>query len=285
MNIDVLQRYEIPSVDHDYGSKDAMLYALGLGYGSDPLDEAEVNFVYEDGLKVVPSMVNTIAHPGFWIGEPELGIDWVKVLHAEQAFEIKTPLPKTAKTRGVYEIVSVEDKGAEKGAILTMRKSLVDRDDGKLYATVTQTVFMRGDGGQGSFGTPPSNASSVPDSDPDVVIDIPTMPQIALIYRLSGDLNPIHASPTVARKAGFDRPILHGLCTMGLATRALLMGVCDQQPENLTSMFVRFSTPVFPGETLRTEIFSQEAGVVRFRCRSVERGIVVLDRGTASLAT
>lgn len=284
MNLELLQNYQISPIDHDFDARDVILYALGLGYGSDPLDEAEVAFVFEDGLKVVPSMVNTIAHPGFWISKPELEIDWVKVLHAEQAFEIITPLSPGAKTSGSYEIVSIEDKGVEKGAIMTMRKSLTDRETGVLYSTVTQTIFMRGDGGQGGFGTVVAPSSVLPDSDPDLVIDIPTIPQIALIYRLSGDLNPVHVSPSVARKAGFDRPILHGLCTMGLATRALLQGVCNHEPEKLLSMFVRFSKPVYPGETIRTEIFYQEDGVIRFRCRSIERDIIVLDRGSAKIA-
>lgn len=280
MNLENLKRYHIPAIDHDYAAKDAILYALGLGYGSDPLDEHQVSFVFEDGLKVVPSIVNTIAHPGFWIKAPELGIDWVKVLHAEQAFEIVAPLPAAGAMRGEYEIVSVEDKGPGVGAIMTMRKSLRDSDSGIVVATVTQTIFMRGDGGQGGFGDVAPTPSALPDAAPDVSIDIPTMPQIALIYRLNGDLNPIHASPAIARKAGFDRPILHGLCTMGIAARALIEGVCDQQPERLASMYVRFSKPVYPGETIRTEIYRQD-DCVRFRCRAVERDLVVLDRGHA----
>jgi acyl dehydratase len=284
MNLENIRKYQIPSINHAYDSKDAILYALGLGFGSNPLDEDQVSFVYEDGLQIVPSMANTIAHPGFWIRQPELGIDWVKVLHAEQAFDIHIPLPTKAQMRGIYEIVSVEDKGAEKGAIMTMAKRLVDVDSAAHYATVTQTIFLRGDGGQGGFGTPPISATPIPERLPDASIDIQTLPQLALIYRLSGDMNPIHASPSLAQKAGFDRPILHGLCTMGLATRAIIQGVCDYRPERLRSMFVRFSKPVFPGETIRTEVFNESNGSVRFRCISLEREIVVIDRGHAQIS-
>jgi acyl dehydratase len=178
----------------------------------------------------------------------------------------------------------VEDKGADKGAVLCLEKTLVDRETEQPYYTVITTVFLRGDGGQGGFGTPPDAPGAMPEGEPDSVLDIPTMPQIALIYRLSGDYNPIHANPTIARKAGFDRPILHGLCTMGIATRALLQTCCDQDPNRLKSMYVRFSRPVYPGETIRTEIFRSSAGA-RFRCRAVERDVVILDRGQVELIT
>jgi acyl dehydratase len=280
MNLDVLQGLKLDDKDHDYRESDTILYALGLGYGSDPTDERQLAFVYEDGLKAVPSMCNTICHPGFWIDRPEYGIDWVKVLHVEQSFEIHSAIPPAGRMRGEYSVVSVEDKGADKGAIMRMKKRLTDRESGVLCATVTQTLLLRGDGGQGGFGEPPAPAPALPEADPDIILDIATIPQIALIYRLSGDLNPLHASPAVARKAGFDRPILHGLCTMGIAARALIESVCEQQPERLRSMNVRFSKPVFPGETIRTEIYRDGASI-RFRCRSIERDLVVLDRGHA----
>lgn len=283
MNLELLQTYEIGSRDHDFKPADAILYALGLGYGSDPLDEGQLQFVYEGGLKAVPSICNTIAHPGFWIDRPELGIDWVKVLHAEQAFVIHSTIPPQGRMRGDYSVVSVEDKGADRGAMMRMEKKLSDRDTGELYATVTQTLFLRGDGGQGGFGEIPAAAPAVPDREPEMVSEIATLPQTALIYRLSGDLNPLHASPAVARKAGFDRPILQGLCTMGIAARAIIELACEQQPERLKSMSVRFSKPVFPGETIRTELY-RDGSSVGFRCRSVERGLVVLDRGLASVA-
>jgi acyl dehydratase len=281
VNLDLLNGYRLEDKIHDYAARDSILYALGLGYGSDPTDPGQLNFVYEDGLKAVPSMCNTICHPGFWIDRPELGIDWVKVLHAEQSFEIHSAIPTEGRMRGEYSVVSVEDKGPEKGAIMRMQKLLRDDESGLLCAAVTQTLFLRGDGGQGGFGQPPEAGAPLPDGVPDVNLDIPTLPQMALIYRLSGDLNPLHANPAVAKKAGFDRPILHGLCTMGIATRAVVEAVCENQPERLRTMSVRFSRPVFPGETIRTEIFRDGASVA-FRCRSVERDLIVIDRGRAT---
>lgn len=282
MNLEAIRSYVIPARTHAYDHRDAILYALGLGYGSDPTDEDQVAFVFEQGLKVVPSMSNTIAHPGFWLNDPVLEIDWVKVLHAEQSFEIRKPLDAAAELRGDYAITSVEDKGADKGALLTVAKTLTDVPSGDVLAVVKQIIFLRGDGGQGGFGYPEAAPGPLPDREPDVVVELSTLPQQALIYRLSGDVNPLHASPAVARNAGFDRPILHGLCTMGIATRALIQGVCDGRTEALASQYVRFSKPVFPGETIRTEIF-REGDTLRFRCLSVERNLVVLDRGHATL--
>lgn len=282
LELDRLRNWRLSAIDHEYTAKDTILYALGLGFGADPADEADLRFVYEDGLKAIPAMCNTLAHPGFWLRSPELGIDWVRMLHGEQAFVIHRPLPVAGHVRGEYEILSVEDKGATRGAVLTLEKRLVDRKDGTLFCTVTTTIFLRGDGGQGGFGEAPAPPPAIPDASPDLVVDIAILPQAALIYRLSGDYNPLHASPAVARAAGFDRPILHGLCTMGVAARALLRGLCDNDPDRLSAMFVRFSSPVFPGETLRTEIFrGQDA--VRFRCRVLERDLLVLDRGTAEI--
>ncbi len=280
MDIERLRSWQIPSIRQEYSWRDAALYALGLGYGSDPMDTSQLQFLYEDGLKCVPSICNTLAHPGFWVREPDLKIDWVKILHGEQSFEMHSPLPSEGSVVGTYRILSIEDKGAAKGAILSYEKALTDSRSGVRYFTVVTTIFMRGDGGQGGFGTPPSPPPPLPERAPDEIVEIPTLPQLALIYRLSGDFNPIHASPATAREAGFERPILHGLCTMGLATRALLQGVCDGDPTRLATMYVRFSRPVFPGDTIRTEIF-REAHAVRFRCFAVERNSLVLDRGYA----
>lgn len=282
MNLDEVRRFTFAATEHDYSWKDSILYALGLGYGADPLDADDLAFVYERGLRAVPTMCNTLAHPGFWLDRPELGIDWVKVLHAEQAVTIHAPLPASGTVRGDYEIVSVVDKGADKGAILTLEKRLSDRETGDQLATVTTAVFLRGDGGQGGFGAAPEPVPALPDDAPDAIVDLPTLPQAALIYRLSGDVNPLHVDPAVAAKAGFRQPILHGLATMGVAARALLRARCDNDPARFGGMSVRFSSPVYPGETIRTEVYDAP-GAVRFRCRVVERNIVVLDRGVLSL--
>lgn len=280
---DHLRDYRIPPIEQTYDWKASALYALGLGYGSDPLDEGQLRFVWEGRQVAVPSQCVILGHPGFWLRDPDLGVDWVRILHGEQGFTIHRPIGPSGSIRSTHRVVALEDKGLERGAILHVEKRLVEASTDSLLATVRTTLFLRGDGGCGGFGQAPVTPTALVDRPADIVIDIPTMPQIGLIYRLSGDYNPIHVDPATARAAGFDRPILHGLCTMGLACRAVLDACCPDRPERLRSMFVRFSSPVFPGETIRVEIH-REAGGIRFRARALERGVIVLDRGSAEIS-
>jgi acyl dehydratase len=281
LNLEAVRNFRLEPVSHTYTRRDTMLYALGLGYGSDPLDTSQLNFVYETDLRAVPSICCVLAHPGFWAKRPELAIDWVRLLHGEQSFEIHNPIPPEGTVKAGYEIAAVADKGDGKGAILHLVKTLND-EVGKKLATVRSVLFLRGDGGCGSFGVVPSEASPLSEQAPSEIVDIATLPQSALIYRLSGDYNPIHADPEAAARAGFERPILHGLCTLGIATRAVLASFADGAPDRLKSLSVRFSRPVFPGETIRTEFFNM-GDQIRFRSRVIERDVVVLDRGMAIL--
>ena len=282
MNLEAVRNFRFEPVTQSFTHRDTMLYALGVGFGSDPLDPMQLDFVYEANLRAVPSICCVLAHPGPWAKRPELGIDWLKLLHGEQSFEIHSPIPAEGTVRASHEIAAVADKGAEKGAMLHLVKTLDDANSGVRLATVRSVLFLRGDGGCGSFGNVPAEANTIPEQSPSQTKDIATLPQSALIYRLSGDYNPIHADPDAAARAGFDRPILHGLCTLGVATRAVLAAVGDDVPGRLKSLSVRFSRPVFPGETIRTEFFPAD-GQVRFRSRVVERDLVVLDRGTIVL--
>lgn len=281
MDIEKIRSMAIAPIVQTYDKRDTILYALGLGYGADPLDESELPFVYEDGLRCLPSYANLLCHPGFWAQGRAFGIDWVKILHAEQDFTIHSPLPATGSIRGQYRVAAIEDKGEGRGALLHQEKALYDAETGEHHATVRSTLFLRGNGGEGGFGDPVPAATPVPERAPDRVIEIPTLPRQALIYRLSGDWNPLHADPKIARKAGFEAPILHGLCTNGIATRALLRAYCDNDPTRLTAMFVRFSKPVMPGETIRVECFEEGDGLIRFRAIARERETVVLDRCSA----
>lgn len=283
MNLDALRELDLPPIEHVYTKRDTMLYALGLGFGADPLDARQLQFVFEEGLRALPSMSVVLAHPGFWIRRPEFGVDWLRLLHGEQSFEVHRPLPPEGAVRGVYKISAIEDRGKDRGAALFQDKELFDVATGDHLATVRSTVILRGDGGQGGFGDAPAQPEPLPPGAPDRVVDIPTLPQSALIYRLSGDYNPIHADPGSAKKAGFERPILHGLCTMGIACRGLIEAVDADEPERLSAMSVRFSRPVFPGETIRVEIFGDGAEVA-FRARVLERDVIVLDRGRARFA-
>ena len=283
MDVERIRDLKIDAIEQAYDKRDTILYALGLGYGADPLDESELPFVYEGQLRCLPSYSNVLCHPGFWAQRPEFGIDWVKILHAEQDFRIHKPLPPTGIIRGEYRVAGIEDKGEGRGALLHQEKHLYDTADGSHLATVRSTLFLRGNGGEGGFGDPVSVAAPIPECPPDRVVEIPTLPRQALIYRLSGDWNPLHADPGIARKAGFDMPILHGLCTNGIACRALLREYCGNDPARLTEMFVRFSKPVMPGETIRLEFFEEGDGLVRFRAIARERDTVVLDRCSAQI--
>ncbi len=283
MNLEAVRNFRFEAVVQTYSCRDTILYALGLGYGSDPTDPGQLAFVYENNLRAVPSMCCVLAHPGMWVKNPALDIDWLKILHGEQSFEIHNPIPPEGTVVGTCENVAVEDKGAGKGAILHQIKKLNDIASGQLLATVRSVLFLRGDGGCGSFGEAPGSAQPLPELSPSLTCEIATLSQSALIYRLSGDYNPIHADPEAAAKAGFEAPILHGLCTLGVATRALLSAFANGTPERLKSLSLRFSRPVFPGETIRTEFFGS-GDEVRFRSRAVERDVIVLDRGSVVFA-
>jgi acyl dehydratase len=284
LDLEAIRSYKFAPVEHRYTTRDTILYALGLGYGSDPTDFEQLKFVYENGLKAMPSLVNVLAHPGFWAKDPRFGIDWVKILHGEQSFEIFKPLPPEGTVRGEYIIQAIEDMGSERGAKLYQLKHLFDAATDQKLATVRTVLFMRGDGGQGGFGEALPQPTALPDATPDQIVEIATLPQQALIYRLSGDFNPIHADPVPAQTAGFPAPILHGLCSLGIATRAILQACAGNAPEKLKSLSLRFSKPVFPGETLAVEIY-RDAAKIHFRCRVKERGEIVLDRGRAELTT
>jgi hypothetical protein len=200
VNLEAVRNFRFEAVAHSYTRKDSILYALGLGYGSEPTDPVQLAFVYEDDLRIVPSMCCVLAHPGMWVKEPALGIDWLKILHGEQSFEIHNPIPPEGTVVGTYENVAVEDKGAGKGAILHQVKRLHDKASGQLLATVRSVLFMRGDGGCGGFGEVSPPAQPLPERAPSSVREIATLPQSALIYRLSGDYNPIQADPGLPPK-------------------------------------------------------------------------------------
>jgi acyl dehydratase len=284
MNLEQVRSYAFPVIEQDYSFKDSILYALGLGYGSDPLDQDELAFVTETGQRVVPTQCNVLGYPGFWLRDvPGLGFDWVKVLHGEQSIRIHRPLPASARIQAQHRITAIDDKGQDKGAVVYFEKTIRLAGSAEVLATARWTIFARGDGGQGGFGEVPQAPAPITGTAADASCVIGTSPRAALIYRLSGDLNPIHAVPELARAAGFPRPILHGMCTMGVACRAILRTYCDNRPERLRAMFVRFSQPVFPGETIRVEFF-RESTQLRFRAFAVERAVLVLDRCSAELA-
>lgn len=284
INYERLKNWPFPEVEHSYRAKDTILYALGLGFGADPMDRDQLRFVYEEGLRALPTMATVLAYPGQFAKNPESGIDWKRVVHGEQSVVIHKPLLPAATVVGRTVVEEIVDKGAGKGALLYTRRDVRDKETGELLASLRSTSFLRGDGGFGGPSGPTRPPHALPERAPDVVCDIATLPQAALIYRLSGDYNPLHADPEIATAAGFPRPILHGLCTFGIAGHALLRTLCAYDPARLTRMDVRFSAPVYPGETVRTEIWRDGQGRAGFRCRVAARDAVVINNGLAEFA-
>jgi acyl dehydratase len=284
INYERLKNWPFSEVEHDYRAKDTILYALGLGFGADPMDRDQLRFVYEEGLQAVPTMATVLAYPGQFAKNPESGIDWKRVVHGEQSVVIHQPLPAAGTVVGRTVIEEIVDKGAGKGALLYSRRDVRDKASGALLASLRSTSFLRGDGGFGGPSGPTRPAHALPERPPDIICDIATLPQAALIYRLSGDYNPLHADPEIGKAAGFPRPILHGLCTFGIAGHALLRTLCGYDPTRLTRMEARFSSPVFPGETVRTEIWHEGQGRAGFRCRVLEREAVVINNGLAEFS-
>jgi acyl dehydratase len=256
--------------------RDVMLYALGVGAD-------ELPFVYEENLQMLPTMATTLAYPGFVWKDFDLGADWKKVLHGETSIEIHRPLPVEGELTGETKFGPFFDKGADKGTVAYQTREIRDAD-GNLLVTVRNGSFLRGDGGQGGSSEPQPRPRALPDRTADEEITLTTAANQAMIYRLSGDYNPLHIDPEVAKAGGFDRPILHGLATFGLAGRAVLGALCDNQSARLKRLDVRFASPVYPGETIRTEIWRESEGIASFRASVVERDLVVLNNGYVEFA-
>ena len=250
-----LMKIEVPDVHASYSQKDTMLYALSLGAGADPLDEDDLGLVFEKNLRALPTMAVVLAHPGFWPRELNSGLDWVKTVHGGQKITLHKPLPPQGSVVGRARVKDVIDKGEGKGALVYFERKIFDADSDECLITMEQIIFCRGDGGMGGSGNVAETPVAIPERVADFIVDQELLPQMALIYRLNGDMNPLHADPKVAKKAGFDRPILQGLASMGVAGLALVKTVCAGDPQAITDMSVRFTSPCFPGETLRTEIW------------------------------
>jgi acyl dehydratase len=274
-----------------FGDKDVMLYALGIGMGGDPLDERELPFVYEKGLKVVPTAATVLAttggsrvrgapvaqKPGHRASE----INYLMVVHGEQKVELHRPLPTSGSFTADSRTIGAFDKGKDKGAVIVNETVWTD-EAGQKVATLTGSTFARGDGG---FGGPADGAPephAVPTRKPDLSVDIETRPDQALLYRLNGDRNPLHSDPDVARRAGFPRPILHGLCTYGITCRAVLQAITGYDPDQILSHQARFSAPVFPGDMVTVDLWT-DGKVISFEARVKERAATVIKNGKTVL--
>ena len=276
---ETLLNFPIPEIRQRLRWQDSALYALSLGCGQDPMDEADLRLVTEGAaMRALPTMAVVLGYPGFWLRDPATGVDAVRLVHGEQSVEIHAPLPTEGEVIGRSRVTGLVDRGEGKGALLYSERVILDAATGQKLATLEQTTFLRGDGGFGGPSGPVKKPAPEPDGAPDMVLDLPTRPEMALLYRLNGDHNPLHSSPAIAAKAGFPCPILHGLATFGLVGRALMRAVCEGDPARFGRMDCRFSAPVFPGETIRTEIWRTAEGAA-FRARAVERDVVVVGNG------
>ncbi|MDP9102981.1 MAG: MaoC family dehydratase N-terminal domain-containing protein [Pseudomonadota bacterium] len=260
--------------------RETMLYALGIGMGADPMNETELPFVYERDLKAVPSLATVVA----WGSGPRFGsstINFMLVVHGEQSIELHKPMPVGADIVADSRVVAVYDKGP-KGAVIVTESVLKDAKTGEKIVTLGSSIFARGDGGFGGPSEGQPEPHPIPARAPDLSLDFDTRPDQALIYRLSGDRNPLHSDPAFAKMAGFPRPILHGLCTYGITCRAVLQGFAEYQPERIKSHAARFSSPVFPGETITVDMW-KDGDVVSFEARVKSRDVTVIKNGRTVL--
>jgi acyl dehydratase len=287
LNYRKLRGLDLGTQTHRYTQRDTMLYALGIGLGADPLDPAQLRFVYEKNLRALPSMVSVLGGTGAAWRDDSMGVDWLKLVHGEQRVRLFKPLPVAATLSVTSRIVSLTDKGAQRGAVMVVERTMCEEGSREPLANTTQTLLLRGDGGfsagSGESDPAPERLPLLPDSKPDVELELTSLPQAALIYRLSGDYNALHVDPEVARAGGFDRPILHGLCSFGMATHAVLKACCDYDADRIKSVAMRFSAPVYPGETLKFEIWRAGDEVLRLRARASARNVVVLNGGVIEL--
>ncbi|MBX3528996.1 MAG: MaoC family dehydratase N-terminal domain-containing protein [Rhizobiaceae bacterium] len=281
IDANALLALEIPPTEQRWSARDCALYALGVGLGSDPLDPRQLRFLDGPYLQAAPTMAVVLGYSGFWIEQQPTGIDASAVLHGEQRLELHRPLPSAGHARRVTRPTGVVDRGS-RGAQIFVSEAIEDADGGAPLATLSSSIFCRRDGGCGSTREAPPPRRPLPQRAADLTFAVPTLPQQALIYRLSGDLNPLHSDPAFARAAGFERPILHGLASFGIAGMALLGRLCDWEVSRFRALDVRFAGIVFPGEALEIDAWRTGQGEAMFRA-STRRG-VALDAGVFGYA-
>ncbi len=281
LNYDALIASAVADAEYRYSDKDSILYALGTGFGRDPLDARELPYVYENQLCTVPTMASVLTAEPFLA---DCGWDYSQMLHGEQTLELYRPLPPSAELIASHRVTAAYDRGPKKGAIICITtEARLKKDDTALF-TVGSTLIARGDGGFGGPAGSPPPPHKLPEREPDLTSDTAIRPDLALLYRLCGDRNPLHIDPQTASRAGFEKPILHGLCTYGIACRSILETICEYDFTLVTGFDVRFSAPVYPGDVLTTEMW-QERNIVSFRCKVKARDVLVIDNGKCTLAT
>lgn len=282
LDYDVVRTWPIPEMRQTYDARDTILYNLGVGAGVIAAsDEADLDLVWEDRLKPVPTLAAILGEPSTWMRDPGSTITWTNMVHAEESIEWHRPVPVagTVLTRSFVE--EIYDKGEARGAIMVVRREVINTANDLPLATIRIGIFLRADGGFGGTATMPQVTGVPRDHAPDFERDFGTRPEQALLYRLSGDLYPLHVDPAFARAIGFARPILHGLATYGVAARGLVDLLCGGDPDRLRWMHARFTAPVYPGETIRLQVWQDAKGTAMFRALVENR--IVLDNGGATV--
>jgi acyl dehydratase len=281
LNYDEVMSKIVTDIPFSYSDADTMLYALCVGMGRDPLDRKELPFVYEmEGQpRTVPTLATVLVPDMF---PPDLGWDYSQVLHSEQRMQLYRPLPAAADILVNKRVVDVFDRGPTRGALFLIEAEGRLASDDTVLFTLGCTIVARGDGG---FGGPSGKGPAphrAPRREADLSCDLKTRRDQALFYRLTGDRNPLHADPKAAAAVGFERPILHGLCTFGVACKAVLQTICDYDHTLIEGFDARFSAPVIPGDTITTDMW-QDGNVISFTCTAKERGEIVLRNGKCTL--
>jgi len=264
-----------------YCVDDCILYALGVGFGSDPTDRDELPYVYEGGmLSTVPTMATALSSADF---TADWDWDYRQVLLVEERLDLYRALPPEGTFLANRRVAAVHDMGAGKGARVVVESEVRRAEDDTVIFTSGQTLIARADGGFGGPSGEGPERHRLPGREPDLTANVATRPDQALLFRLTGDMNPLHADPAVARGAGFDRPILHGRCTYGIACRSILQTICDYDFTLIRGFNARFTSPVYPGDTITTEMW-QDRNIVSFRCKVLARNAIVIDNGRCTLA-
>ena len=279
INYDEIMNLTSENVEISYSDKDSILYSLGIGLGNDPMNLNELKYVYENSQSVLPSMATN-----FQYHSPLLlktNINFIMVVHGEQRLSITNALPVSGDFIANAKVIGCYDKGPARGAIIEVETTVKNKKNNEEICKLISTTFARGDGG---FGGPdsPKKEIFIPDGEPDYVSEVSTKPDQALIFRLSGDYNPLHSDPNFAKAAGFEKPILHGMCTYGIACRSLVNEICENDASKLKRFDCRFSSPVYPGETIVTEMWKKNK-MIYFNSRVKERDKLVLKNGVSEI--
>ena len=262
INLDEALGAELPAAEFSWTSSDIQLYHLGLGAGADPLAQRELRYLIDDTPQVLPTFGNLAASFHMTapptVQFPGIDIELSKVLHASEAVSVPGPIPPSGTAKSVQRFTEIWDKG--KAAVIVSETTVTD-PAGTVLWTTKRSIFARGEGGFGGERGP-STSVEIPDRAPDLEVSLPTLPQQALLYRLCGDRNPLHSDPAFAAAAGFDRPILHGLCTYGIGCKAIVDTLLDGDVTQVASYGARFAGVVFPGETLQANVWKEDGRFV-----------------------